>query len=56
MVMNLVDADFKATDERNLAIGKRVEVVFMDIDDTFTLPQLRLVSDQPDVRLWQFPG
>ena len=56
MVMNLVDADFNAEREENVAIGKRVEVCFLDIDADFTLPQWRLSADQPSEGLWQFPG
>ena len=56
MVMNLVDADFNAEHQENVAIGKRVEVAFMDIDDEFSLPQWRLSAEQPRSGLWQFPG
>jgi uncharacterized OB-fold protein len=56
MVMNLVDVDFNAERQENVAIGKRVEVAFLDIDPNFTLPQWRLSADQPVDGLWQFPG
>ena len=29
----------------NVAIGKRVEVCFLDLDDTMALPQFRLSED-----------
>ncbi|MHB8573696.1 MAG: Zn-ribbon domain-containing OB-fold protein [Dehalococcoidia bacterium] len=56
LIMNLVDADFNAEAESNVAIGKRVEIVFLDIDADFTLPQWRLSAEQPNEGLWQFPG
>jgi uncharacterized OB-fold protein len=56
MVMNLVDAGFSPEREENVAIGKRVEVVFMDIDSDFTLPQWRLAAELPAEGLWQFAG
>jgi uncharacterized protein len=56
ILMNLVDADFNAEKEENVAIGKRVEVAFLDIDDGFSLPQWRLSAEQPSEGLWQFPG
>ena len=55
MVMNLVDADFNAEREENVAIGKRVEIVFNDIDADFSLPQWRLSTEQPTGLVWQFP-
>jgi len=56
MVMNLVDADLNPERQENVAIGKRVEVTFMDVDAEFTLPQWRLAAEQPAEGLWQFPG
>jgi uncharacterized OB-fold protein len=56
IIMNLVDADFNAENEANVAIGKRVEVVFLDLDGEFTLPQWRLADAQPSQGLWQFSG
>jgi uncharacterized OB-fold protein len=56
IVMNLVDANFNPEKQENIAIGKRVEVTFLDVDATFALPQWRLSPDQPSVGLWKFPG
>ena len=43
LVANLVGADPTVPEaEENVAIGKRVEVCFVDIDDTMALPQFRL--------------
>ena len=55
MVMNLVDGSFRPENEANVAIGKRVEVIFQEIDGGFTLPQWRLTADQPADGLWQLP-
>jgi uncharacterized OB-fold protein len=54
VVMNLVDENFQPEKQENVAIGKRVEVTFIDLDD-FTLPQWRLAAEQPADGLWQFP-
>ena len=56
IVMNLVDANFNPEKQENIAIGKRVEVTFLEVDATFALPQWRLSPDQPSVGLWKFPG
>ena len=55
---NLVKVDDPTApeDEDNVAIGKRVEVCFLDIDDTMALPQFRLSADAPEVTPWQAPG
>jgi uncharacterized OB-fold protein len=43
VVANLVSADPTVPEaEENVAIGKRVEVCFVDLDDTMALPQFRL--------------
>jgi len=42
--------------EENVAIGKRVEVCFLDIDDTMALPQFRLTDEAPEHPPWQAPG
>ncbi len=54
LVMNLVDAAYNPEAEQNVAIGKRVEVTFQDIDADFTLPQWRLSVEQQSEGLWQF--
>lgn len=55
LVANLVDEDFNPESEDNTAIGKRVEVVFQDISDDFTLPQFKLSAEPPEGPIWQFP-
>ncbi len=43
VIANLVTADPSVPEaEENVAIGKRVEVCFIDLDDTTALPQFRL--------------
>ena len=36
----------------NVAIGKRVEVCFVDLDDTMALPQFRLSDEEPEHVPW----
>jgi hypothetical protein len=56
LVANLVDAQFKPEAEHNVAIGKRVHVVFQDLSDDFTLPQFTLSNEPPEGPVWQFPS
>ena len=58
IVANLVRVDDPAApeDEENVAIGKRVEVCFLDVDDTMALPQFRLSGEPPEHTPWQAPG
>jgi hypothetical protein len=45
VVANLVTADPTVPEsEQNVAIGKRVEACFLDLDDTMALPQFRLIE------------
>ena len=45
VVANLVTADPTVPEsEQNVAIGKRVDVCFLDLDDTTALPQFRLIE------------
>ena len=54
IVTNLVDAQLNPEKEENVAIGKRVEVVFLDIGEGFALPQFKLSNEPPQGPLWQF--
>jgi hypothetical protein len=56
VVANLVDAQFNPEAEANVAIGKRVEVVFQDIGEEFTLPQFKLSNEPLRGPVWQFPS
>jgi len=54
MVSNLVDDSFNPEKEENIAIGKRVEVVFLDAEGV-TIPLFKLSATQPpDEELWQY--
>ena len=56
IIANLVDADFQAEAEGNVAIGKRVDVVFQDLSPELSLPQFRLTDEPPAGPVWQFPS
>ena len=51
---NLVDENMEPEKEENVAIGKRVEVVFLEGEGGFTLPQFRLSGEAPRGRVWQY--
>ncbi len=50
---NLVDESMEPEKEENVAIGKRVEVAFLDGEDGFTLPQFRLIDESPKGTVWR---
>ena len=56
LVANLVDDHFQPEREENVAIGKRVQVVFQHINDELTLPQFKLSGEPPTGPVWQFPA
>jgi uncharacterized OB-fold protein len=58
IIANLVTAEDPTTpeDEANVAIGKRVEVCFVDLDDRMALPQFRLSDEPPEYPPWQARG
>ena len=51
---NLLDEDMAPEKEENVAIGKRVNVVFLDVENGLTLPQFTLSSEQPDSPVWRY--
>jgi uncharacterized OB-fold protein len=55
LIANLVQRDdpTKPEVESNVAIGKRVEVTFLDLADDFALPQFRLSDEDPEHEPWQ---
>ena len=57
IVANLVKRDdpTAAEDEEQVAIGKRVEVCFLDVDESMALPQFRLTDEPPEVEPWRAP-
>ncbi len=52
---NLVDESFVPEKEENVAIGKRVEVIFHDLENGFTLPQFKLSDEPPQGPVWRYP-
>ncbi|HIM37843.1 MAG TPA: hypothetical protein EYM38_07495 [Dehalococcoidia bacterium] len=49
---NLVDGNMDAEKEENVAIGKRVEVVFQKSEGDFVLPQFKLSGEAPQGPVW----
>jgi hypothetical protein len=54
LISNLVAADFTAEKEENVAIGKRVEVTFLDVSPDCSLPLFKLSQEPPQGPVWQF--
>lgn len=54
LIANLVTDAFEPEKEENVAIGKRVDVVFLDISSALSLPQFQLSHEPPQGRVWQF--
>jgi uncharacterized protein len=52
IIGNLVKPDFTAEAEAQVAIGKRVRVVFHDVTEHFALPQFTLTDEPPVGRVW----
>jgi hypothetical protein len=55
IVANLITPDFRPEAEANVAIGKRVRVVFQDLADGVALPQFTLADEPPAERIWRLP-
>jgi len=53
IVANLVRADGSMEEEKNVAIGRRVRVVFHDLADHLALPQFTLADEPPAGRVWR---
>lgn len=56
IIANLVGAEGRPETEQNVAIGKRVQVVFQDLADQLALPQFMLSDEPPTGPVWRFPG
>ena len=54
MITNLVRPDLTPEREENVAIGKRVRVLFQDLAPDFALPQFTLTDEPPEARVWRF--
>jgi hypothetical protein len=55
VVANLVTPDLRPEAEENVAINKRVRVVFQPIADEIALPQFTLSDEPPAGPLWRLP-
>ena len=55
IVANLVTSELTPEAEANVAIGKRVRVVFQDLADHLALPQFTLTDEAPEGRVWRLP-
>ena len=53
IIANLVDDSLNPEKEENVAIGNRVEVVFMEGEDGFTIPQFKLSGEASQGQVWQ---
>jgi uncharacterized OB-fold protein len=53
LITNLASDDFKPEKEENVAIGKRVEVIFLDVSPDLSLPLFKLSQEPPQGRVWQ---
>ncbi len=53
---NLLDDDLNPEKEENVAIGKRVEAVFVDLADGLTIPQFKLSGEPPKGPVWRYPA
>ena len=54
LTANLLDGNMEPENEENVAIGRRVEVVYMDGEDGFTLPQFKLSNEPPRDQVWRY--
>jgi len=55
IIGNLVTPAGTMEDARNVAIGRRVRVVFQDLADHFALVQFTLTDEPPPGRVWRLP-
>ena len=53
IIGNLITADGRPEVEANVAIGKRVRVVFQDLAESIALPQFTLTDEAPEGRVWR---
>ena len=55
IIGNLVKADGSMEADREVAIGRRVRVVFHDVADHLALPQFTLTDEAPVGPVWRLP-
>src|ERR671919_1008823 len=53
LISNLVTEDLMPEKEENVAIGKRVEITFLDVSPELSLPLFKLSQESPHGRVWQ---
>jgi uncharacterized OB-fold protein len=53
IIANLVRPDLAPEEDKNVAIGKRVRVIFQDLADHMALPQFTLTDEPPQGRVWR---
>ena len=53
IIANLLTPEFQPEKEDNVAIGKRVRVIFQDLAEDFALPQFTLTDEPPEGRVWR---
>ena len=56
IIGNLLKPDLTPEAEANVAIGKRVRVIFQDLAGHMALPQFTLADEPPAGRVWRLPG
>ncbi|MFQ5829085.1 MAG: Zn-ribbon domain-containing OB-fold protein [Candidatus Methylomirabilia bacterium] len=56
MIANLLRPDSSPEQEDNVAIGKRVRVLFQDLSPEIALPQFTLSDEPPEGMPWRLPG
>ncbi len=56
LIGNLLTPDFRPETDENVAIGKRVRVIFHDVTTDFALPQFTLSDEPPVGRVWRLAG
>jgi uncharacterized protein len=56
LIANLVTPDLRPEAEANVAIGRRVRVLFQPLDDELALPQFTLTDEPADGTPWTFAG
>jgi uncharacterized OB-fold protein len=56
MVANLLRPDLTPEAEAEVAIGRRVRVLFQDLAPGIALPQFTLADEPPEGRVWRLPG
>src|SRR5437667_89233 len=55
IIGNLVKPDLTPEAEANVAIGRRVRVIFQDLADHMALPQFALTNEAAPGRVWRLP-